>query len=235
MSIQPVSAGSLREMFASVPDRRDPRGRRYSAASVLSLSAVAMMSGAASLSAIGQFAADRPGVAEALGLLRPSCSGRSRCTPGVGQLHYFFKDLDVARFEAAVTAWILVCSGGEMPEAVLDIDGKVLRGSRDGPLPGVKLLAAYGRRMGSALAQLQVARDTNEHKAALQLLKVLPLEGVTAVGDAAFCQKDFCEAVTQAGGDYVVMVRGNQPDLQAAVAAAFGPADSPCGIAAATN
>ena len=57
----------------------------------------------------------------------------------------------------------------EVGEA-LAVDGKALRGSRDGLLPGHHLLAAYAQDAQAVLAQLRVDAKTNEHKAALQLL-----------------------------------------------------------------
>ena len=54
---------------------------------------------------------------------------------------------------------------------------------------------------------------TNEHKAALRLLEGLVLEGRLVTGDAMFCQRDFCQQVIDARGDYLVFVKDNQPTL----------------------
>jgi predicted transposase YbfD/YdcC len=69
-----------------------------------------------------------------------------------------------------------------------------------------------------------VDASTNEHKAALQLLGILPTRGSLFTGDAAFCQRDFCEKVMEGGGDYVLIVKDNQPSLATDIAAglAFG-------------
>ena len=53
-------------------------------------------------------------------------------------------------------------------------DGKVLRGRRDGEVPGAHLLAAYAPQAACVIAQRAVAATTNEHKAALRLLGALP-------------------------------------------------------------
>ena len=107
------------------------------------------------------------------------------------------------------------------------IDGKTLRGSQGHQLPGVHLLAAYCRDVEAVLAQLAVPGKTNEHKTALELLKLIPLEGTLITGDAAFTQRDLCEAVVQGRGDYFLTVKDNQPTLEADIRAAFGPAFSP--------
>ncbi len=109
------------------------------------------------------------------------------------------------------------------------IDGKTLRGSQGHQLPGVHLLAAYCRDVEAVIAQLSVPGKTNEHKTALQLLKLIPLEGTLITGDAAFTQRDLCAAVIQGGGDYFLTVKDNQPTLESDIRAAFGPAFSPSG------
>ena len=84
---------------------------------------------------------------------------------------------------------------------VLSLDGKTLRGSRDGELPGQHLVAAYAPQVQAVLAQLRVDAKTNEHKAALQLLGILPLPSKVVLGDAMFCQRDIAKAIVDKGGD----------------------------------
>ena len=44
-------------------------------------------------------------------------------------------------------------------------------------MPAAHLVSAYAGDVGAAVAQLRVDAKTNEHKAALELLGVLPLKG----------------------------------------------------------
>ena len=74
---------------------------------------------------------------------------------------------------------------------------------------------------------------TNEHKAALQLLGVLPVHGKVVIGDAMFCQGDLAEQVVETGGDYVLIAKDNQPGLAADVRAGFGFAQAARSLAAA--
>ena len=66
-----------------------------------------------------------------------------------------------------------------------------------------------------------VARTTNEHKAALQLLGVLPLAGVVVTADAMFTHTDVCDTITDAGGDYLLAVKDNQARLRRDIEALF--------------
>ena len=205
---------SLWECFASLPDPRSPSGRRHPLPAVLGLVAVAVLCGARSLEAIAQFPRRRGrNFAPLLGFTRPD-------TPCKATLSNLLRRLDVGRFEAALSAWVAARCGDRGPGEIA-IDGKALRGSAGGAIPGVHLLAAYAPRLDAVLAQLRVDAKTNEHKAALELLRVLPLAGAVVTADAMFTHADFARAVLAGGGDYILPVKDNQPRLLADIALAF--------------
>jgi hypothetical protein len=208
------SSTGLLDHFATLPDPRSPLGRRHPLPAILTLITVATMCGARSLEAIAQFARDRGGeFATLLGFTRPD-------TPCKASLSNLLRRLDIDRFEAALSAWIAACSA-DRPHGHVAIDGKALRGSADGSTPAVHLLAAYAARHGAVLAQLRVDRKTNEHKAALRMLNVLPVEGAVVTADAMFTHRDFARRVLKRGGDYILPVKENQPRLLADVGLAF--------------
>src|SRR5919206_1701685 len=90
---------SLVAALATVPDTRNPHGRRHPLPAILALATAAMLSGARSLYAIGQWGRlQRPEVLRALGFTRPA-------TPSVSTLHVVFQTLDVGAFEAALSTW----------------------------------------------------------------------------------------------------------------------------------
>jgi hypothetical protein len=66
----------------------------------------------------------------------------------------------------------------------------------------------------------------DEHDAELlsapRLLDELPLKGAVVTGDALYCQRALCQQIVAAGGDYVVIVKGNQPRLQLRDSAKLG-------------
>jgi hypothetical protein len=204
----------LWDCFASLPDPRSPLGRRHPLPAILSLVTVAVLCGARSLEAIAQFPRDRGrGFGALLGFTRPD-------TPCKATLSNLLRCLDIELFEAAVSAWIAARCGERGPREIA-IDGKALRGSADGSVPGVHLLAAYAPDLDVVLAQLRVDCKTNEHKAALELLKILPLKGAVVTADAMFTHADFSRAILKKGGDYILPVKDNQPRLLADIALAF--------------
>jgi hypothetical protein len=218
--------GSLYEVFAQIPDPRHRRGTIYPLASVLTLVSTAMLCGCRSLAAIAQWGRDYNHLAPQLGFSRPAGDGTYR-TPCTSELHTLLAALPARTFEAALTRWVLAQGVADPERRVVAIDGKALRGSQGHRLPGVHLLAAYCRDVEAVIAQLAVPGKTNEHKTALELLKLVPLKGTLFTGDAAFTQRDFCAAVVGGEGDYFLVVKDNQPTLEADIRAAFGPAFSP--------
>lgn len=220
---------SLYDVFSEIPDPRRRRGRLYALAPVLTLIATAMLCGARSLAAMAEWGVNYNHLAPTLGFGRKTRDGSRYRTPCTSELHTILTALTAGVFEAALTRWILGQGVTDLSERVMNLDGKALRGAQGDQLPGVHLLAAYCRDVEAVVAQLAVPGKTNEHKTALELLKLIPLEGTLITGDAAFTQRDLCTAIVQGGGDYFLTVKGNQPTLEADIRAAFSPAFSPEG------
>jgi hypothetical protein len=204
---------SLWEAFGDVPDPRQPSGRRYPLQAVLTLTSVAMLSGARSLYAIAQFGRDYgPDFAKTMGFAKG-------LTPCCTALHYLFVDLEPKAFERAIQKWLR--TQHQLGWRALAIDGKTLRGAQGDQLPGVHLLAAYAHEAGAVLGQLSVQSKTNEHKAALRLLNLIPMRDTIVTGDAMFCQRDLSRKVLRKGGHYVWAVKDNQQTLKEQIAESF--------------
>ena len=141
--------------------------------------------------AIAQFGRDRgKAFAVALGFTRD-------VPPCCATLHYLFAALDRKSFERALRRWTngRVAGGWES----MSIDGKTLRGTQGHEVPGVHVLAAYAHEARMVLDQIPVDAKTNEHKAALELLELIPLKGKLVTGDAMFCQRDLARKIRKKG------------------------------------
>src|SRR5262249_3484240 len=197
---------SLLDVLADIPDPRQRRGIRHPLSAILGLAVLAMLSGCKSYQAIAQFGRDKGfALAHLLGCRRGK-------TPTKATYSILFRRLDVAAFEAALARWVASRLSDEQT-AVLALDGETLRGSRDGAVPGHHLVTAYAVKAAAVLAQVRVDAKTNEHKAALQLLGIVPVAGRIVTGDALFCQRDLCQKIIDGGGDSVFRVKENQPSL----------------------
>ena len=208
-----MPALSLLDVLGDLPDPRSRHGQRHPLPAVLALVVLGLLRGCRSLEAIAQLGRDFGApLAHALGFRRGK-------TPAKSTLSRFLRRLDPEATEAALAQWV----ESRLPPGVdvLSLDGKAVRGSRDGALPGQHLVSAYAPQVEAVLGQLRVDAKTNEHKAALQLLGILPVAGRVVLGDAMFCQRDVCAKVIDKGGDYVFTVKDNQPGLAVDIAAGF--------------
>jgi DDE_Tnp_1-associated/Transposase DDE domain len=197
---------SLVDALAQIPDPRSRHGRRHPLSAILSLTVVAMLSGAKSYQAIAQFGREKGfALAHVLGFTRGK-------TPTQSTFSVLFRILDVHAFEEVLSRW-MASRVPQAQETLISLDGKTARGSRDGDVPGHHLVAAYCAAAQAVLAQIKVDAKTNEHKAALKLLGILPVKGNIISGDALFCQRDVCAEIIEAGGDYIFTVKDNQPSL----------------------
>ena len=209
-----MAALALTDVLADIPDPRSRHGRIHPLGAVLGLVVLGLLMGKRSLSAIARLGRNYgPPLAHALGCRRGKTPAKS--TPSE-----ILRAADARAVEEALSRWV----GSRLPAdaARIALDGKTPRGSRDGELPGQHLPAAYVPEVEAVLAQMRVDAKTKEHKAALQLPGVPPLAGKVVTGDAMFCQRDLAEKVVGEGGDYVFVVKDNQPGLGTDVAAGFG-------------
>ena len=209
---------TLLEVFRDprLMDRRRAQGLRHPLPAILALTAVAILTGITSRRGVVRFG-------NALGREFSKLLGCTRHkAPSEATLSRVFRAVDVTVFERLIREWIRARLGGRSFEHIA-IDGKTARGSRREDLPAVHLLAAYASEMGAALAQLRVDAKTNEHKAALELLGVLPLKGKVITGDGMFTHRDVCSEIDRRGGDYVLPAKDNQPTLRADIQRALAP------------
>jgi predicted transposase YbfD/YdcC len=215
----------LVEVLAEIPDFRAARGKRHPLAAILALLCVAVLCGYRSYSAVAHWARIYPQeLVRALGFTHPT-------PPCAATLYGVLHRLDREQLEATLAAWAqevlagLPAAPGE-DEAVA-LDGKTLRGSRRQGALSVHLLSALSHRLGLTLGQQAVDDKTNEITVAVPLLRALVMEGRVFTMDALLTQRAIAETIVEAGGDYVMVAKDNQPQLLADIQAVF--ADPPPG------
>ena len=201
---------TLWDMLCGVVDRRGRKGRQLALPGILAIAIAAMLAGANDLRAIFRWGRRlNPEALALFGLRRAPCHAT---------YHYVFRSLDADALSRAFGAFAR--GAGEIGHVA--IDGKTLRGSRRLDAKALHVVSAFASGMSAVLADRVVAPDENEIVAALALLKELPLEGVIISGDAMFCQREICKAITGGGGDYLFTVKDNQSTLRADIAESFG-------------
>lgn len=186
---------------------------------LLQVCVAAILCGARGVTAIAQWAAERredePALLAELGLP----PGRRPCA---ATLHRVLKALDADAFEHAIGDWL--ARTGVRPHDALAVDGKTLRGVHGAAIPGVHLVAAYAHQAAVVVAQLRTEGKGQEIAATKEVLAGLDLAGRVVTADALLTQREICEQIVAADGDYLLPVKDHQPALAADIASAFPPA-----------
>ncbi|AXH98066.1 ISAs1 family transposase [Ornithinimicrobium avium] len=193
-----------------MPDPRDPRGIRYRLAGVLAVSVSAVLTGARSFAAIGEWAADLP--AEHLAAL--GLTG----APEESTLRKLFARLDTDALDRVLGAWLWTRTARVGGRRVIAIDGKTVRGARSKDREAPHLVAALDHRSGLVLGQVAVPAKSNEIPAVRDLLTGFDpadLRGSVITLDAMHTLADTAQVILDAGADYLFTVKSNQPKLLA--------------------
>lgn len=212
----------LAHFLAQVPDHRAAAGRRYPLGAVLALVCAALLCGAEHLTAIAEWGGERPGDFLAqLGFTR----GR---TPCLATLHTVLRDLNWTALEAQLRLWAWeveqhLGGEGETPgEEAFAVDGKTLRGALKMGAGVTALVSALGHRLGLTAGMAEV-REGDEIGAVETLLQELLVAGKVITLDALHTQRATARLIRERGAHYVMVVKGNQPQLQAQVQGLFAP------------
>lgn len=214
---------TLMERLDTLVDQRDPRGVRYPLTVMLTIAVLAKLAGASRVEALADWASLRaPDLAHLFGLVRPTMPHARTW----GRI--FAHAVDPLALEQVLGVFFQESyQTAEVPprgSIILAVDGKTLRGTIPaGQTKGVHLVAAYLPAQGVVLAQLAVAEKANEIVAVPHLIAQLDVTGMVVTGDAMQAQQALSSQIVEAGGDYLWMVKENQPTLYADIALLFAP------------
>jgi len=135
-----------------------------------------------------------------------------------------FAALDPRAFARCCLAWLRDVAN-LVGVGQIAIDGKTLRGSAGSTLGPLHLVSAWATQAQVTLGQVAVDGKSNAITAIPQLLELLDLSGALVTIDAIGCQKAIAKKIVAGGGDYVLVVKGNQErllaDIQRTVAKAL--------------
>lgn len=196
-------------LHQQVPESRSVRGLRHKQATVLAIVFAYLLSGGrGGHRGVALFAQD----------LSPTQRAAFRCwfnrktrryeVPAENCIYRVLKAVPVLAFQQALWAWQKRRLGNHDDDVVV-LDGKAVRGSR-----GTQLVGAVNAGSGRTLGVEAVADKSNEIPAGQTLLDRLDLDGAIALMDALHTQVETARSVVQeGGGDFVLVVKGNQKNL----------------------
>jgi predicted transposase YbfD/YdcC len=220
--LAPDQCRDLLGYLAQITDPRHRRGRRHPLVGVLGVAVCAVLAGARSLAAIGEWASDAPGqVLAALGTRRDPLTGAWR-PPGEATVRRVLARIDADALDRAIGAWLAGQQPpppagpsplGRPPHRTVAVDGKTLRGSGHHH-PPVHLLAVMDHTSRGVLGQAGVDGTTNEITRFRPLLEGLDLADTVVTADALHTQRDHADwLVTVKHAAYLLIVKANQPAL----------------------
>ena len=218
---------SLYAVCRQLADGRAARGKRYDLAALIVLLTLAKLAGESSLLGASEWIRLR---------------GRRLCLmmhlswkhlPCANTYRYALERLSSQEVNATLAAWMVRTEAesrcGEEPSRLatqadarhvhLAVDGKALRGTGAQAYGGEdaqkQVLHVYEVQTGIVLQQCPIAQDHNEVSTLKPLLTEVLCKGRIFTADAAQSYHEFGRLVQRAGGDVVMIIKGNTPATQA--------------------
>jgi predicted transposase YbfD/YdcC len=200
---------ALSDVFAAVPDPRSRHGLRYPLPFLLTCVTAALLCNSNSLDAVAQWCREHRAA------LRRLFPDQRRLTPSGSLLRRLLPRLDAEHLEWRLAGWIQQDLAADEPVA---FDGKTVHGSGAAEGVPIHLLSISTHESGQTLLQVRVADKTNEIPVAQEVLPCLPLADRVCTADALHTHRELCQLIRDQGGDYVLVVKENEPHLHQALA-----------------
>jgi predicted transposase YbfD/YdcC len=215
MALSPLS---IMRFFRPLRDPRRNHLKRHLLIDIIVIALCAVICGANDWQQVVTFAHHR----------RPWLQGFLGLPNGIPSHDTFervFDRLDPQAFQACFRRWVAALAQ-TLDLKHIAIDGKTLRHSGNaakGWTP-LHLVSAWATQCHLSLGQVAVAAKSNEITAIPQLLELLDVQGALVTIDALGCQKEIARKIVAGGGDYVLVVKDNQPHLLEDIVTCVGKA-----------
>ncbi len=209
-----TKSARMQDHFAELTD---PRRREvtYPLINIVVIAVCAVISGADDFVAIAEFGTKkRKWLSRFLDL--------NNGIPSHDRFNAVLAALKPAEFEKCLLRWITALH--EMTDGqVIAIDGKTLRRSFDAASgkAAIHMVSAWASANHISLGQVVVDAKSNEITAIPKLLQILEISGSLVTIDAMGCQTEIARQIVDAGADYVLAAKANQPTLHQGIVEFF--------------
>ena len=197
---------TLAAVFSTIADPRDNRGKRHKLLDIFILAIFGLLWGHT----------DFTNMVIELKYHEKYFKGLLNLENGIPSHDTFsaaFSIINPAEFLECFIQWIVELAHPQGKHVA--IDGKAVRAAcekvynKRAPI----LINAFMVETGICIGQLKIEAKTNEIKGVPDLLGWLDIEGAVVTTDAIGCQKDILKILVDKCADFVLPVKGNQPNL----------------------
>jgi predicted transposase YbfD/YdcC len=201
----------LAQILAGVSDPRAQQGQRHEFKAILMLVCAAMLCGYDNPNQIAIWGRSLGSeFLKELGFKRGVAIAKSQLYAVLSQIKVTFLERDLGAWAESVWQEL----GVDTPLPAVALDGKTLRGSKKMGAAMAHLLSAVSHGVGLTLYQVGVDNKTNEIPLVQELLKGLLIEGRVFTMDALLTQRQLAQTIVDHKGDYFMVAKGNQANLQ---------------------
>jgi predicted transposase YbfD/YdcC len=198
---------SIRQCFAKVPDPRREHMRLHNLWDIIAITILAVIAGADSWVEVANYGVSK---LDWLQTFLELPNG----IPSHDTFNRVFALLNPAALQEGFLNWVQAIAQATLGRLVA-IDGKTARHSFDNAAGkgALHLVSAWASENRLLLGQQAVDGKSNEITAIPELIKTLEISGAIVTTDAMGCQKTIAAQIREAGADYVLAVKDNQPTL----------------------
>jgi predicted transposase YbfD/YdcC len=206
---------SIRQCFADVPDPRREHMRLHNLWDIFAITILAVIAGADTFVEVANYGRSKWDWLQSF-LELPNG------IPSHDTFNRVFALLNPTAFQEGFLNWVQAIAKSTLGRVVA-IDGKTARHSFDkaSGKGALHLVSAWASENRLLLGQRAVDGKSNEITAIPELIKTLEISGSIVTIDAMGCQKNIAAEIRQAGADYVLAVKDNQPTLHADIRQVF--------------
>jgi hypothetical protein len=147
-----------------------------------------------------------------------------RNAPGESTIRRFILSLNASEVDEKLTQWLL--NHESLNGIALAIDGKTLRGSRDGKIKPLQLLSVVSHESAIIFAQEEVNSKTNEIPVVQKLLTKLDIKGAVITADALHSQDKTAAIIARnKKADYVFTIKDNRSSIKKEIQKSLSDSD----------
>jgi predicted transposase YbfD/YdcC len=199
---------SIYNYFSQIPDPRIHRNKKHNLTDIIVLSVLAVLCGAESYDSIVEFGKARIDFLKQV-LKLPNG------IPSHDTVNRVISLIKPDQFEKVFVQWVDSLREKNFQE-VISLDGKTVRGSKDGfhGKSAIHIVSAWANQNALVLGQRKVDGKSNEIAAIPDLLDMLEIKGCIITIDAMGTQKSIAEKIIKNGADYILALKGNHSYLK---------------------